>query len=239
MLELRKKYKSGSAAEIIRDAILSGEISGEISQNDFADSLGISRIPVREALISLEYQGLIERLSNQHVKIINLNEESIKNIFQDMSLLEIEVLKNLNDKKLQQLSLLKNQMDFHRELYKSVNSPLRMNFLKVITETYLSLRRLENEVIRLLNRGQIVMDVGNPIKVSINQFYGIEINDFAGSVAKTALWIADLQMQRRRNSCPLSSTVWKSIPNASPMAGFSSTSSSVFPCIFKGFRSMD
>ncbi len=138
MLELRKKYKSGSAAEIIRDAILSGEISGEISQNDFADSLGISRIPVREALISLEYQGLIERLSNQHVKIINLNEESIKNIFQDMSLLEIEVLKNLNDKKLQQLSLLKNQMDFHRELYKSVNSPLRMNFLKIITETYLS-----------------------------------------------------------------------------------------------------
>ena len=42
MLELRKKYKSGSAAEIIRNAILSGEISGEIGQNEFADSLGIS-----------------------------------------------------------------------------------------------------------------------------------------------------------------------------------------------------
>ena len=32
------------------------------------------------------------------------------------------------------------------------------------------------------------------IKVSIMQFYGIEINDFAVTVAKTALWIAESQM---------------------------------------------
>ncbi len=67
------------------------------------------------------------------------------------------------------------------------------NFL---TETYLSLRRLENEVISELNRGQIIMDFGNPIKVSIGQFYGIEINDFAVTVAKTALWIAESQMMK-------------------------------------------
>jgi hypothetical protein len=67
------------------------------------------------------------------------------------------------------------------------------NFL---TETYLSLRRLENEVIALLNRDQIVMDMTNPIQVSIGQFYGIEINDFAVTVAKTALWIAESQMMR-------------------------------------------
>ena len=65
------------------------------------------------------------------------------------------------------------------------------NFL---TETYLSLRRLENEVISLLHKGQIVLDLNNPIKVSISQFYGIEINDFAVTVAKTALWIAESQM---------------------------------------------
>lgn len=67
------------------------------------------------------------------------------------------------------------------------------NFL---TETYLSLRRLENEVISLLHKGQIVMDLGNPIQVSISQFYGIEINDFAVTVAKTALWIAESQMTK-------------------------------------------
>lgn len=66
------------------------------------------------------------------------------------------------------------------------------NFL---TETYLSLRRLENEVIRAKYHGQMMMGAFmNPIKVSIQQFYGIEINDFAVTVATTALWISEAQM---------------------------------------------
>lgn len=68
------------------------------------------------------------------------------------------------------------------------------NFL---TETYISLRRLENEIINELQSGQIVLgEVINPIQVSIKQFYGIEINDFAVTVAKTALWIAESQMMK-------------------------------------------
>lgn len=66
------------------------------------------------------------------------------------------------------------------------------NFL---TETYISLRRLENEAIKLtIDKGQLMFDTGNVIRVSIGQFYGIEINDFAVTVAKTALWIAESQM---------------------------------------------
>ena len=67
------------------------------------------------------------------------------------------------------------------------------NFL---TETYLSLRRLENDVIRAKYHGQtfIGFEEVNPIKVSIQQFYGIEINDFAVTVATTALWISEAQM---------------------------------------------
>ena len=67
------------------------------------------------------------------------------------------------------------------------------NFL---TETYISLRRLENETLSLLHKGQIMLDIGNPIQVSMTQFYGIEINDFAVTVAKTALWIAESQMMK-------------------------------------------
>ena len=68
------------------------------------------------------------------------------------------------------------------------------NFL---TETYICLRRLENEVISLLYGGQITFgDAINPIQVNISQFYGIEINDFAVTVAKTALWIAESQMMK-------------------------------------------
>jgi len=75
------------------------------------------------------------------------------------------------------------------------------NFL---TETFLALRRLENEILKEkiaarknVANGQIIADLGgefNPIQISISQFYGIEINDFAVAVAKAALWIAESQM---------------------------------------------
>ena len=67
------------------------------------------------------------------------------------------------------------------------------NFL---TETYLCLRRLENEALKIQYPNPL-LDTGDSdkyIKVSIQQFFGIEINDFAVSVAKTALWIAESQM---------------------------------------------
>jgi hypothetical protein len=66
------------------------------------------------------------------------------------------------------------------------------NFL---TESYLSLRRLENDLLKKLLGSQISLgELDNPIRVSIKNFYGIEINDFAVAVAQTALWIAELQM---------------------------------------------
>lgn len=74
------------------------------------------------------------------------------------------------------------------------------NFL---TETYLSLRRLENQVIRMLTYDQQVLGGMSDypwIQVSIGQFYGIEINDFAVTVAKTALWIAEAQMMEETES---------------------------------------
>lgn len=69
------------------------------------------------------------------------------------------------------------------------------NFL---TETYICIRRIENEVINELQKGQISLgfENDNPIQVSISQFYGIEINDFAVTVAQTALWIAESQMMK-------------------------------------------
>ena len=70
------------------------------------------------------------------------------------------------------------------------------NFL---TESYLCLRKLENEVIAALSGGQVEMGiegVSNPIKVSIEQFYGIEINDFACATAQTAMWIAEAKTMK-------------------------------------------
>ncbi|MDE6671543.1 MAG: methylase [Ruminococcus sp.] len=68
------------------------------------------------------------------------------------------------------------------------------NFL---TETYISLRRLENRALRAIYGGQKQFNIDDDlIKVGIHQFYGIEINDFAVTVAKTALWIAESQMMK-------------------------------------------
>ena len=77
------------------------------------------------------------------------------------------------------------------------------NFL---TESYLSLRRLENDILRETLMGEsgtgvLGLDFAGSseedyVHVSIQQFHGIEINDFATSVAKTALWIAESQMFR-------------------------------------------
>ncbi len=89
------------------------------------------------------------------------------------------------------------------------------NFL---TETFLSLRRLENDVIRELH----ALGVDCQIEVSIENFYGVEINDFAVAVARTALWIAENQMMqetemiihRRINFLPLKSAANIQVGNA-------------------------
>lgn len=67
------------------------------------------------------------------------------------------------------------------------------NFL---TETYLSLRKMENKCLRIIvgNNSALNLDSDIRVKVKIQNYYGIEINDFAVSVARTAMWIAESQM---------------------------------------------
>ena len=103
---------------------------------------------------------------------------------------EIKLLKTFNIKK-RHLENLQKKIASLKFLDPAAGSG---NFL---TETYISLRKLENEILKELYGQQIVMEIAhNPIKVSISQFYGIEINDFAVSVARTALWIAESQMMK-------------------------------------------
>lgn len=125
---------------------------------------------------------------------------SIENIHKVIDPLFLDDLKN-------EFTLIKNEKVKRTRKLKLENFQNKLASLKFLdpacgsgnflTETYLSLRRLENEVIRLLTGGEMFLgEFLNPIKVSISQFYGIEINDFAVSVAKTALWIAESQMMK-------------------------------------------
>lgn len=95
----------------------------------------------------------------------------------------------------------KNEKTRNEKLIEFQNYIASLNFLdpacgsgNFLTETYLSLRRLENEMLSAMSKGMMMLDIADTIKVSIQQFYGIEVNDFAVKVAKTALWIAETQM---------------------------------------------
>lgn len=64
-----------------------------------------------------------------------------------------------------------------------------------LTEAYLSLRRLENDVIRArLACASLGAEAANPILISSDHFYGLDSNDFAVTVARTALCIVENQI---------------------------------------------
>lgn len=99
-------------------------------------------------------------------------------------------------KKTKQTKTLKNKLiGFQKKLSELTFFDPACGSGNFLTETYISIRRLENEAIKLIKGENIILDVEESnIQVHLNQFYGIEINDFAVSVAKTALWIAESQM---------------------------------------------
>lgn len=125
---------------------------------------------------------------------------SIENIHKVIDPLFLDDLREeLND-----IEAIKQENKRNKELYDFQNKLASLTFLdpacgsgNFLTETYLSLRRFENEILQTINKGQMLLDTSDIIKVGINQFYGIEINDFACTVAKTALWIAESQMVKK------------------------------------------
>ena len=128
-------------------------------------------------------------IENIHKVIDPLFFDDLKAEFEEIATIQV---KRTRDKKLD---------DFQNKLASLTFLDPACGSGNFLTETYLSLRRLENEVIQRKIDGQMTLgEAYNPIKVSIQQFYGIEINDFAVTVAKTALWIAESQMLEETKS---------------------------------------
>ena len=125
---------------------------------------------------------------------------SIENIHKVIDPLFLDDLKEeLNSILSLKAEWLKKQrlLDFHKKLGSIQCLDPACGSGNFLTETYLSLRRIENVVIKArYGEGHIFeAEWMTPIVVSISQFHGIEINDFAVSVAKTAMWIAEFQMR--------------------------------------------
>lgn len=123
---------------------------------------------------------------------------SIQNIHKVIDPLFLEALKE----ELNEIKQLKQHAAIKRRALEFQNKLASLTFLdpaagsgNFLTETYIALRELENEALVLIHGDNVLLDTeADLIKVSLDQFYGIEVNDFAVSVAKTALWIAESQM---------------------------------------------
>lgn len=123
---------------------------------------------------------------------------SIENIHKVIDPLFLDDLKEeLNEiKQLKQYAAIrKNALAFQNKLANLTFFDPACGSGNFLTETYLTLRELENQALLLIMEDKVLLDTDEDlIKVTLDQFYGIEINDFAVSVAKTALWIAESQM---------------------------------------------
>ena len=135
------------------------------------------------------------RSGGMHYTSIENIHKVIDPLFYDALVAELDEITAIPVKKTRDLKL----SDYQKKLASLTFLDPACGSGNFLTETYLSLRRLENKAVSLRLGDQIIMgDTAdfNPIQVSIGQFYGIEINDFAVTVAKTALWIAESQMMK-------------------------------------------
>lgn len=135
------------------------------------------------------------RKGGMHYTSVENIHKVIDPLFLDELKAELEKIKRINDIKKRE----KAAQSFRKRLSELTFFDPACGSGNFLTETYLSLRRLENEALKLcLDENQQFME--NMICVEIKQFYGIEINNFAVTVAKTALWIAENQMLQETES---------------------------------------
>ncbi|WP_240630430.1 DNA methyltransferase [Veillonella sp. VA139] len=191
-------YVNGS---LFSDAVEIPQFSEEAIQLILQDACNFDWSEISPTIFGAIFESTLNPETRRHG---GMHYTSIENIHKLIDPLFLDAFKN-EYKEAMTLKTGKARMKALKQLQESMSSKTFFdpaagsgNFL---TESYLSLRRLENDILRetitdAAGTGVLGFDEEefNPIKVSIQQFYGIEINDFAVSVAKTAIWIAEAQM---------------------------------------------
>ena len=91
----------------IRSEILAGNMrpGEELTQELIAEQLGVSRMPVREALQSLAQEGLIVRLPNRHMQVAAMEEKQVRDTFRMAAAMETEILLMIPEEKRDELLL--------------------------------------------------------------------------------------------------------------------------------------
>ncbi|MFT9599632.1 DNA methyltransferase [Mesobacillus sp.] len=115
----------------------------------------------------------------------------IKPLFLDELWEEFEKIKNIKTRREERLHEFHDKLALLKFLDPACGCG---NFLII---SYREIRILELEVIRELLRGQMTLNIDLWVKVDVDQFYGIEIDEFASQIAQVALWLIDHQMNMK------------------------------------------
>ncbi|MCQ2122430.1 MAG: hypothetical protein MJY78_11460, partial [Fibrobacter sp.] len=179
-----------------------GEVIPRISEetaNILLDqaSLGFDWSEISPTIFGAVFESTLNpdtrRKGGMHYTSIENIHKVIDPLFLDARKAELSEIKNVKNTKERNTKL----QEFRKSLGEETFFDPACGSGNFLTETYISLRNLENEALAEQHNGEAVLDVmGDEIFVNIHQFYGIEINDFAATVAKTALWIAECQMMQ-------------------------------------------
>lgn len=141
------KTRTQIVVEVLREKILSGDIAAgqPLRQSALAESLNVSRIPVREALVQLEAEGLVKFEAHKGATATELSVEQVTELFELRALIETDLLKkaipNLSTDDLAQAKSVLDEMEvafrqtdsvaswselntrFHTCLYQAANRP--------------------------------------------------------------------------------------------------------------------
>lgn len=133
MEKLKMKKKQESIVEIMRDAILSGQLPSDavLTQTELAEMLGVSRMPVREALLLMEYQGLIIRLNNHRFRIAEISRDYLMQIMDLAAMVEAEIIERMNIHEIPD-----DERSFHRVMLRTVPYPMHAKLFESILDIY-------------------------------------------------------------------------------------------------------
>lgn len=150
---VRRQTVATLTLEAIRERILRGEY-GEgtpLRQDAIASELGVSRIPVREALRQLEAEGLVTFVPHSGAVVSTLSLEEIRELFDLRALIEVELLRraigSIDEEDLRHADDILDRYetalregdigawgslnwDFHSTLYRPGNQPLTMGVVQ-------------------------------------------------------------------------------------------------------------
>lgn len=136
MEKIEKVNTKDHIVYILRKEIISGNIkpNEELTQENVAKALGVSRMPIREAFQTLEEEGFLEKLPNRHVIVNPINSKKILNIFKILIAIEMEIIEILLEEniKIESLKLILKEKDLSYKEKCDIEMKFHENLVKFI-----------------------------------------------------------------------------------------------------------